>query len=710
MKYWCKSACLLMFAAALASAQSTPASCVASAVPPVVRSEGLAERLGDLVYHCTGVPNQTFTGNFSVTLNTAITNRISTGTILTGIVFTIDNGTGPQPVLVQPLLVNRNLLVFNGVPVAFSGTGVVDLRIAGLRGNATQVGLGAQIVASLAINGAGLSLTTPQLIAGTPQRSLYASFSGQLVCGQNGSPLPDPLTIPTLLAVSAFASARFTEGFADAFGKATSFNGFNADTGQRIIVRYSGFPNDARLFVPDVIAGSSAAQPTSGGDLGLPASGGFYVPTPGGTLLLSRVNGADANGAGGTPNYLPEPLGSGMVGFSSVTELQIINGSAYVVFQVVDSNDALVESAQFPTFLGLPPNGNRTFTQTSASVFLAPTSTVAVASVNDPLPRFLSVDPPSDCTIMGDCDVVQPVLVVDSTSQQLAAVTGGATAQSFFTLRNSGGGLLRWTASIGYGTAGGWLSLDPSTGTGGVNVRVYATPGSLSPGTYQAAISIDAGIAGRATVFVTFTVTAAPASTKPTVVSVVNAASFVTAPVVPSSLTTVIGSNLLGNSQVFVTFDTFTAVILYNDGSQINVAVPTGITGRSTAQLVVTVDGVSSVPKLVQVAAFSPAIFSRGILNTDYSVNDASHRAAGGSVIQIFLTGASGLGSITAHLHTQDVFTPYYAGLAPGLLGVQQVNLAIPTGLGTIATEVYVCGTDTSGNKSCSVPMQVYLQ
>jgi uncharacterized protein (TIGR03437 family) len=159
-----------------------------------------------------------------------------------------------------------------------------------------------------------------------------------------------------------------------------------------------------------------------------------------------------------------------------------------------------------------------------------------------------------------------------------------------------------------------------------------------------------------------------------------------------------------------VTFDGLNATILYNDGAQINLVAPAALAGRSSAQLVVTVDGVSSATRLVQVSAFSPAIFSRGILNQDYSVNDASHRADSGSVIQIFLTGLSGAGTVSARFHDRDIFTPYYAGPAPGLLGVQQVNLVVPTGLGTITTTVSVCGTDAAGAKSCSSPTQVYSQ
>src|SRR5271154_1710539 len=76
--------------AAVLSAQ--PDICATSATPSIVRIEGLAERVGDIVYSCTGAPNSTVTVNFSISLNTNISNRISSGNTLTGLIFTIDNG------------------------------------------------------------------------------------------------------------------------------------------------------------------------------------------------------------------------------------------------------------------------------------------------------------------------------------------------------------------------------------------------------------------------------------------------------------------------------------------------------------------------------------------------------------------------------------------------------------------------------------------
>ena len=139
-----------MFGVALPICAQTPnVVCATSANPPVVRAEGLAERVGDIVYKCSGVPNTPVTGNFTVSLNANLTNRVSSGNTLTGIVFTIDTGSQPQPVAVQPLLNSQGSLVYNGVSFALSPQGTATLRIAGIRANAMQVPVNGKIVAFL---------------------------------------------------------------------------------------------------------------------------------------------------------------------------------------------------------------------------------------------------------------------------------------------------------------------------------------------------------------------------------------------------------------------------------------------------------------------------------------------------------------------------------------------------------------------------------
>ena len=133
------------------------------------------------------------------------------------------------------------------------------------------------------------------------------------------------------------------------------------------MARYSGFPPGARLFVPDYIAGSNATQPTAGGDLGYTPSGGKYTGGSG-ALLLALVRLTDANGAGG---YLagPAPPSGVMATLDSASEVPLPNGSGVVVYEVVESNSAQQESAQFPAFIVYTPpvGGGSTAQATPAS-------------------------------------------------------------------------------------------------------------------------------------------------------------------------------------------------------------------------------------------------------------------------------------------------------------------------------------------------------
>src|SRR5262249_39961908 len=163
------------------------------------------------------------------------------------------------------------------------------------------------------------------------------------------------------------------------------------------------FPTGARIFVPDVVAGSDAVEPTAAGDLGGTPATGAYAPGSG-SLLLSRVLGTDANGAGGRLAYIPGAPGSGTVTCNSVSEATLTNGSGVAVYEVVDANPALRQTAQFPTFLGIPPITSDTVPVASEQVSLAPISTVTTASTTDPIPRFLAAAAASDCASLGDCN------------------------------------------------------------------------------------------------------------------------------------------------------------------------------------------------------------------------------------------------------------------------------------------------------------------
>src|ERR1700726_3588395 len=96
---------LIAAAAGIAAAQ--PNVCSTTAAPLILHAEGLTERIGDILYTCTGAPGSQLTVNLSVQLNTGITNRLSSGNTVTGPVLTVNSGSGPQAVTVQPILLTQ---------------------------------------------------------------------------------------------------------------------------------------------------------------------------------------------------------------------------------------------------------------------------------------------------------------------------------------------------------------------------------------------------------------------------------------------------------------------------------------------------------------------------------------------------------------------------------------------------------------------------
>jgi uncharacterized protein (TIGR03437 family) len=271
---------------------------------------------------------------------------------------------------------------------------------------------------------------------------------------------------------------------------------------------------------------------------------------------------------------------------------------------------------------------------------------------------------------------------------------------------------MQWTTSIAYGNGSGWLTLQPPSGINNTSVQVFASPQNLVAGTYKASITVNGGAyTTPKTIAVVFVVPPAPVKAPvPIIDTVLNAASFAAVPVVPGSLSTVMGSALSGKN-VSVTFNNLPASILYNDGKQMNLLVPAELSANGSAQLVITADGAASAPKAVTVAPFAPAIFAGVALNQDASINSLQNPADPSSIVVVFATGLSGSGHLGARFHDQDIDAPYYAGPAPGLAGVQQVNVAIPVNLHGMTTDLSVCGAaDASGAKVCSPPIQVTIK
>ena len=146
------------------------------------------------------------------------------------------------------------------------------------------------------------------------------------------------------------------------------------------------------------------------------------------------------------------------------------------------------------------------------------------------------------------------------------------------------------------------------------------------------------------------------------------------------------------------------APLFYVSSSQINVQAPFELTGSETARIEIDAEQTGATSATVPVLEASPAIFTlassgRGravAINPSGSVNDRNNPAAPGDVITVY---ASGLGQVQPEPATGSpapedppaavvaevtaaiggaAATVNFAGLAPGFVGLYQLNIEIP--------------------------------
>jgi uncharacterized protein (TIGR03437 family) len=250
---------------------------------------------------------------------------------------------------------------------------------------------------------------------------------------------------------------------------------------------------------------------------------------------------------------------------------------------------------------------------------------------------------------------------------------------------------------------------------------VSVNPANLGLGTYNGTIIVSGanGVAGTVTLNVSLTVTGPLPTINPG--GLVNAASNSSGPVAPGSIAAVMGSFPLASSStapsgppwptnlggLSIQFDGIPAPIYYASASQVNLQVPWELTGSTQVPVTATVGTQTSSPQTTNLAPFSPGLFSMNaqgsgqgaILNLQYLLVDSSNPASVGDVIQIYCTG---LGAVTnqpasgalapvsplAQTTTPPVVTiggtsakVLYSGLAPGAIGLYQLDAQIPTGI-----------------------------
>ncbi|MBL8240579.1 MAG: hypothetical protein JNM66_24380 [Bryobacterales bacterium] len=281
-----------------------------------------------------------------------------------------------------------------------------------------------------------------------------------------------------------------------------------------------------------------------------------------------------------------------------------------------------------------------------------------------------------------------------------------------------------WTASVVSLNGGNWLSISPAAGKADGEITVAARLGDLPAGAYAARIEIRSPGAANPLVQVpvSFSVTRQKAIVAAN--GIVNAASLAAGPVAPGQLITIAGDRMgpragvsakpnestnrfatsLGGTRVF--FDGVPGIVLFAGMNQVNVMVPFEVAGKSKVKVSVESAGYeASDPVEVPVAESAPGLFSAdGIrvaaLNQDYSFNTPENPAAAGEVVQFFLTGqglttprvdTGALAPAVAPFAAPDLGVRIlldgqgaevlFAGLAPGSIGLLQVNVRIPLGI-----------------------------
>lgn len=174
------------------------------------------------------------------------------------------------------------------------------------------------------------------------------------------------------------------------------------------------------------------------------------------------------------------------------------------------------------------------------------------------------------------------------------------------------------------------------------------------------------------------------------------------------------------------------AVVRVNGQEQINLQIPFDLVQAVAAsprpaqaqqfvEVIVTSDGVSNAPVLMQIAPAQPGIFlidgvNGAILDVNNVLVSAQNPASAGDTVVVFATGlgavenppAAGAPASLVDLSPTPVFATAtvggraavvsFSGLAPGYVGLYQVNLIVPAGVAAGAADVVVSMNGVASN------------
>lgn len=285
-----------------------------------------------------------------------------------------------------------------------------------------------------------------------------------------------------------------------------------------------------------------------------------------------------------------------------------------------------------------------------------------------------------------------------------------------------------------------WLSASAQGVLTPSGLIIQADPTGLTPGSYTGRVTaISADGSSIATISSTLEVSGSLPSLM--TANFLSASTFLPQAAAPGGLFTIMATDLGGSINLASTPDLPTlldgvsvaingipAPLIYVSPTQINAQVPFEV-GSGPATLALTKNGVPGQAVPISIASTAPQIFLTtsthgAALNQDYSANAPANPAIAGGVISIFWTGQGAVnnpvmtGAPATALFLNTTVAPttatvggqpaavLYSGLAPGFVGLAQVNLQIPDLPSGEYPVVLTVGSATSNSATVSIKRQ----
>jgi len=229
---------------------------------------------------------------------------------------------------------------------------------------------------------------------------------------------------------------------------------------------------------------------------------------------------------------------------------------------------------------------------------------------------------------------------------------------------------------------------------------------------------------------------------------IVNAANYAPSPtpIIPGSIVSLFGKNLADSAAaasglplprelagVKVLAGGVEAPLILLSGTedydQINFQVPVELAGLTYADVVVLNNGVFSAPEGISLAPSLPAVFTRNqqgsgaaaALHADFSQLTSQKPARAGETVLLFATGlgevqpaqATGESPATLSQLTRTVQVTIggrlakteFVGLAPGFVGLYQLNVAVPDGIGSGEAALDITVDGISSGEGVTIPV-----